>query len=85
MSRPKIIWDLNRKLPPDEVLAALIRFGFRYSDIADRFGVSSGNVSVLAKKLGFPRQRTGSKRKINGAPSIAYRAKRGFYSFSRAA
>ncbi len=42
-----------RKLPSDEQLAAIIRFGFRYTDIADRFGVTVQAVSKAAKRLGF--------------------------------
>jgi hypothetical protein len=42
------------KLPSDEMLSALIRFGFRYRDIADRFDVNENQVSRRAKRLGFP-------------------------------
>ncbi len=42
-----------RKLPPDQDLANLIRFGFRYSDIADRFEVTVQAVSATAIRLGF--------------------------------
>lgn len=79
-----MIWPVSRKLPPDEILAALIRLGFRYSDIAARFDVTSSNVGWLAKRLGFPPQPLGSnKKRINGAPPLSYRAKRGLYSVSR--
>jgi hypothetical protein len=44
---------MNR-LPDDDTLAALIRFGFRRSDIADRFEVTMSAVSKRAKHLGFP-------------------------------
>jgi hypothetical protein len=44
----------RRKLPPDPVLKALIRFGFLYTDIAHRFEVEPANVSAMARKLGFP-------------------------------
>jgi hypothetical protein len=43
-----------RKLPPDPMLSALIRFGFRYSDIARRFKVTCPAVSKAAHRLGFP-------------------------------
>ena len=42
-----------RKLPRDETLSAIIRFGFRYSDIAARFQVTVQAVSKAARRLGF--------------------------------
>lgn len=42
-----------RRLPSDDTLAAIIRFGFRYADIADRFEVTIQAVSEHAKRLGF--------------------------------
>ena len=42
-----------RKLPPDDDLAAIIRFGFRYADIAERFEVTIQAVSEHARRLGF--------------------------------
>jgi hypothetical protein len=44
---------MTRRLPSDEDLANLIRFGFRYTDIADRFRVSVPAVSKAARRLGF--------------------------------
>ena len=44
---------MSRKLPPDRILRAIIRFGFRYTDIADRFDVSVAAVSQKAQRLGF--------------------------------
>ena len=46
--------QLSRKLPPDAVVAALLRFGFRTSDIAERFDVSVPRVSVAARNAGRP-------------------------------
>lgn len=43
-----------RKLPPAPMLAALIRFGFTVTDIAERFDVGKSNVSEQARRLGIP-------------------------------
>lgn len=41
------------KLPPGHILAALIRFGFRTGDIADRFDTSSAAVSQKKRRMGL--------------------------------
>lgn len=61
--------QLSRKLPPDAVIAALLRFGFRASDIADRFDAEPSNVSAAMRRLGIPPIPSGSTSyRPNGAP-----------------
>jgi hypothetical protein len=50
---------LARKLPPDAVVAALIRFGFRKIDIARRFDVAPGCVTEAARRAGTEMGRRG--------------------------
>ncbi len=51
---------LDRKLPPDQVVATLLRVGFRVTDIADRFDVTVGRVSLAARRAGVPPVEPGS-------------------------
>lgn len=51
------------RLPPAPVLLALERFGFRRSDVARRFYVTTSAVSVALKKLGRPDARRYSGRR----------------------
>ena len=60
---------LSRKLPPDAVILALLRIGFRVCDIAARFDCSPCRVSIIARRHGIPPIPNGSTRyKTNGAP-----------------
>lgn len=60
--------QLSRKLPPDAVIAALLRFGFSTTDIADRFDASESRVSVAARRAGIPPISPGAHwPKFNGA------------------
>jgi len=59
--------QLDRKLPPDRVVQALIKFGFRMSDIADRFDVPRPCVSAAARRLGLDPIPCGSTWRTNGA------------------
>lgn len=61
--------QLSRKLPPDAVIAALLKFGFRTSDIADRFDVTEPRVSAAARRAGCDPIPPGSTcLRMNGAP-----------------
>lgn len=45
--------QLSRKLPPDAVVACLIRFGFRPADIARRFDIHRVGVRNAARRAGI--------------------------------
>lgn len=60
--------QLSRKLPPDAVVAALLRFGFRTTDIADRFDATVARVSAAARRAGVSPVPNGSNgKRLNGA------------------
>ncbi len=71
-----------RKLPPDDDLANIIRFGFRYTDIADRFGVTVQAVSKAAARLGFEPVDPVTMQRVARRPSVTARV---FLSHIRAA
>lgn len=59
---------LARKLPPDAVVAALARFGFRHVDIAARFDVAPGRVTEALRRAGVAPGAVGVwARRRNGA------------------
>lgn len=71
-----------RRLPSDIDLAAIIRFGFRYADIAERFEVSVQAVSNVAARLGFEPVDPVTMQRCARRPSVTARV---FLSHIRAA
>lgn len=60
------------KLPSCDVVARLLRFGFTYTDIADRFDVSKQNVRYKARKAGIPPGKGGMRRPNGARPTSRY-------------
>lgn len=54
--------DLPVKLPPDKIVADLLRFGFRETDIARRFEVEPVYVTLAKRRLGLPMKPNGRPR-----------------------
>jgi hypothetical protein len=71
-----------RKLPSDHDLANIIRFGFSYTDIANRFQVTVQAVSEHATRLGFGPIDPVSMQRCARRPSVTARV---FLSHIRAA
>lgn len=73
MTRAIVSVKHSSKLPPDDILKALIRFGFRVGDIAERFDVDPQRVSEAKKRMGLEMIPPGKAWRRNGAkPACRY-------------
>lgn len=66
---------MSRKLPPDHIVGALLRFGFRPRDIAERFDCEPSEITGVKRRLGLALCRPGDPAlfRYNGArPTSRY-------------